>query len=40
MEKIYAIIEVLKLLVQLFRDTDGDGRPDFADSDPNDPNVK
>jgi hypothetical protein len=40
MEKIYGIIEILKLLVQLFKDTDGDGRADLFDSDPTNPDVK
>lgn len=36
MKILLLIIEILKLI----RDTDGDGRPDIFDSDPDDPNVK
>lgn len=40
MEKIYAVIEILKLFLELLKDTDGDGRADVFDSAPNDPEVK
>lgn len=40
MEKLYAIIEILKLLGALLNDSDGDGRPDLFDDEPINPDVK
>ena len=40
MSKLTMIIQILQLLVQLAKDTDGDGRPDVIDADPLDPKVK
>lgn len=40
MEKIYAIIELLKVLACLLVDSDGDGRADLFDDAPEDPEVK
>lgn len=40
MEKLYAIIEVLKLIKALVTDTDGDGTMDIFDREPENPEVK
>lgn len=40
MEKLYLILEILKALTYLLRDSDGDGRPDVLDKDENNPEVK
>jgi len=36
LEFMYLIIEIMKL----FKDSDGDGRPDLFDSEPHNPEVK
>lgn len=36
LELMYLLFEMLKLI----KDTDGDGRPDLFDSDPQNPDVK
>lgn len=40
MEKIFALIEILKIIAAIFRDSDGDGRPDFVDNEPDNPEVQ
>lgn len=40
MEKIYAVIELLKLFLELLKDDDKDGRPNLWDSEPQNPEVK
>jgi len=40
MEKVYAIIEILKLLVLLTKDSDGDGVNDLFDKEPKNPEVQ
>ena len=39
MEKIYAVIELLRLLVSLSQDSDGDGVNYLFDADPDNPEV-
>ncbi len=37
------IVQLLKMIMEMLnviKDSDGDGRPDFLDSDPNNPEVK
>jgi hypothetical protein len=36
----YLILEILKLVKWLLSDTDGDGRPDLFDDEPENPGVK
>ena len=40
MEKLYLIYEILKAVMWLCQDTDGDGRIDLFDSEPENPEVK
>lgn len=40
MEKVYGLIEILKLLAYILKDSDGDGRADLFDSDPDNPEIK
>jgi hypothetical protein len=38
--KLTLILWLLKAVLGILQDSDGDGRPDVLDSDPNDPNIK
>lgn len=40
MEKLFAIIEILKLLLAIARDSDGDGVRDLFDAEPENPAVQ
>lgn len=40
MEKLWAIIEILKIIRSLIVDSDGDGTSDAFDSEPQNPEVK
>ncbi len=40
MEKLYLILEILKVVKWILTDTDGDGRPDLLDSEPENPDKK
>lgn len=40
MEKMYLVLEILKLFKWFLKDSDGDGRPDLFDSEPDNSEVK